>query len=1039
MPQAILYRHIPGTQLDELIRRFRDAAAEDPFGTIFIVPTSYLVREITHHLEEEGVPIVASAITTLQGFAQKVFLDTATVETLISDAESRLILADILTADAIRFPLLAGAGAVNELATLFSVLIMRKVNYPGTLGDLQSAKSAEIGALFDAYLRFLEDHNLVDGSTLFPWATRQFIRTGTRLRTIFIYGFFEPMPCEQDLILALRNSADEFHYALPFAENPAVFKDDGKWLHPDTVIAGEAIDGRRSSLAGLFSRREPWESGGSVRIAERRDGLDEVRAIAQEIRDLIAGGVRPGEIAVAFPDLDQAIPYVEEVFADFNLPYAVSSGQTLLRSPLTRAMLDVLTVPAFGYRRGDVVALLSSPYIRSALVGPEVDLLSREARIVAGAETWDRRLAGLAARLEEERAAPDLPDSARQRLAEKIARIETVREEIGRLFADLECLEGEKTLAGHLAAYRSLLARRHWPAMPEEGDSGVLEREARDLRAFAGLLDTLEGFTRLLPEQRISLVEFSSLLGLLAAGTRSSKKRNRNAVQLVGVRKIAHLSIPYVFLANLVEGVMPRLTTRLPFTTDLETRQLGTRTKADILREERYYFIAALLAARERVYLSYPSADGGSPVIRSGFVDAVRETISTGSWGGSDFPSSRIAAARKAGALLARGEYASAVTDLPPGQTIHDAVRRLIIENECRKGAYDSPYDGLLTREPAITAALAERYGDTAVFSPTALEMYAACPFRFYLSRVLGLEPLPAVDLDLTALERGSLLHKIAFRFYAGWRGDGKGAVTETSYPAALQQILAIGREETDLLLFDSPAWLVEKEHLVGSPHVGRGLLERFLAHETKTASSTFVPHAFELSFGLPVAAGTCDPASTPDAVAIPLNGTDGEVVRIRGRVDRIDCLPDGRFLIADYKTGSSHPSLRDIEAGKAFQLPLYLRAVETLTAMQGVAGCYYTLRRGEIRNKPVFWDTSLKEQFKPFSVSSRSGVEDVRALVDTSLAHLSRCLEGIRSGWFAPRSDPGPCPGYCDFKTVCRFDSLRLLATAEVCNDGTD
>ena len=88
MPRAVLYRHIPGAHLDEFIRQFRDAAARDPFGTVFIVPTSYLVREITHRLDEEGVPIVASAITTLQGFARKVFLDTATVETLIPDAES---------------------------------------------------------------------------------------------------------------------------------------------------------------------------------------------------------------------------------------------------------------------------------------------------------------------------------------------------------------------------------------------------------------------------------------------------------------------------------------------------------------------------------------------------------------------------------------------------------------------------------------------------------------------------------------------------------------------------------------------------------------------------------------------------------------------------------------------------------------------------------------------------------------------------------------------------------------------------------------
>jgi len=271
MPRAVLYRQLPGEGLDEFIRQFRNAAAHDPFGTVFIVPTSYLVREITHRLEEEGVPIIASAITTLQGFARTVFFDTATVETLISDAESRLILTDILTANAARFPLLASLKTVDELATLFSVVIMRKVDYPGALGDLQSARSAEIGALFDAYLRFLEDHNLVDGSTLFARAARQVTGTGARPRTVFIYGLFEPMPCEQDLILALRESADEFHYALPFAENPAVFTDDGNWLHPDTVIAGE----RRSSLANLFSRREPWDSGGFIRIAERRDGLDE--------------------------------------------------------------------------------------------------------------------------------------------------------------------------------------------------------------------------------------------------------------------------------------------------------------------------------------------------------------------------------------------------------------------------------------------------------------------------------------------------------------------------------------------------------------------------------------------------------------------------------------------------------------------------------------------------------------------------------------------------------------------------------------------
>jgi len=94
---------------------------------------------------------------------------------------------------------------------------------------------------------------------------------------------------------------------------------------------------------------------------------------------------------------------------------------------------------------------------------------------------------------------------------------------------------------------------------------------------------------------------------------------------------------------------MPRLTTRLPFATDLETRRLGTRSRADILREERYYFTAALLAARDRVCLSFPAADSGAPAIRSSFIDAVRDAAAPGTWGAESFSASRLAAAAEAG------------------------------------------------------------------------------------------------------------------------------------------------------------------------------------------------------------------------------------------------------------------------------------------------------------------------------------------------------------------------------------------------------
>ena len=56
--------------------------------------------------------------------------------------------------------------------------------------------------------------------------------------------------------------------------------------------------------------------------------------------------------------------------------------------------------------------------------------------------------------------------------------------------------------------------------------------------------------------------------------------------------------------------------------------------------------------------------------------------------------------------------------------------------------------------------------------------------------------------------------------------------------------------------------------------------------------------------------------------------------------------------------------------------------------------------------------------------------------LVDASLARVRDYLHGIRNGRFPPRQDAGPCPGYCGFATVCRFDGLREFSS---CGEGFD
>ena len=46
-------------------------------------------------------------------------------------------------------------------------------------------------------------------------------------------------------------------------------------------------------------------------------------------------------------------------------------------------------------------------------------------------------------------------------------------------------------------------------------------------------------------------------------------------------------------------------------------------------------------------------------------------------------------------------------------------------------------------------------------FSATQLQTYALCPFRFLLSQVLKIEPLPSIETEIDACERGLTLHGI--------------------------------------------------------------------------------------------------------------------------------------------------------------------------------------------------------------------------------------------------------------------------------------
>ncbi|MBR1368465.1 hypothetical protein RJ53_02675 [Methanocalculus chunghsingensis] len=1015
-----LTRILPGQHQSRIIKEMMAALIEAPFQTLLLLPTSRHAGEVRQRLLDEGLSLIESSISTLSGYADAIIETHAGAMRRISDHEKELIIAAILE-DGL-YPLIAPkkhsvSGIAGELRVLFDVLQSRKIAYPGALGDLQSRKSDEIGGVFQEYQRYLLENNLLDRQGSITHAT-DWIRQNGGPKNVFIYGLYEPHPIEQDMLLALKGSSGRFLYALPWMDDSRCFSDDGSWLG---ILKEEDRTVQPPVLARFFDDPLPDKGYPPMSLTRYRDPVDELGGIATSIRTLIDEGASPGDITLVFPAIADAAILIEEIFTEYGIPYSTSTGKVLTRHPLVQSLLRLIELPLSGYRREDLISLLRSPYFRYysdyegtriRLRSDKVDLLSRKAGVQGGEEDWRDRITRYI-RSEEECAAT-FPEEKAHTRNWMINDLQVTLAGIESLIGTLNTLQGEETLAGHLRRYRILLATLRLPNLPPDGDEEMQRREEQILQAFISMLEELERGAAILPKRRIPLSSFLSILSSAAGRRRVTTRRNRHLVTVAGIREVQHLNIPHLFIAGLTEGVMPRIAPRLPLCTYAETRQLETLSGREIIRNERYYFLAALLSAGESISLSYPATDGEKVLLRSGFIASLPET--DGHYDGRKY--SRIVQGISAGRLLAEGEIAKASSLL--GRDLLVVADRISIEDDRRSSQMRTECNGFIGEDNAITASLQKRFGDETVFSATQLEAYARCPFSFYLRYILGIEPLPDIDLDMTALERGNLIHRIAYRFYTG----GRSPPSAGTFADSLETIRSICRDELQRYDRRSPVWIVEGENLLGSD--GHGLLEEFLRYEMRLAESPFAPVYCEYSFGLSAGERYADPTSTPEPVRITLD--DESVFLLKGKVDRIDTTPNGRFCIIDYKTGSS-PGLQDITDGIALQLPLYIRAVENCLGLSPAGGAYYTMKRGDVRCQALVRDQAVDDYFLLFARSRDGGKRPLDDLISESLGWVRRYLEGIRSGQFPITDTPKRCSEYCNYRSVCRFDPLRLIS----------
>ena len=227
-----------------------------------------------------------------------------------------------------------------------------------------------------------------------------------------------------------------------------------------------------------------------------------------------------------------------------------------------------------------------------------------------------------------------------------------------------------------------------------------------------------------------------------------------------------------------------------------------------------------------------------------------------------------------------------------------------------RNGNVLSPWDGRLEPDILRIAAIGTR--DYPV-SPSALEIWATCPYKFLLSRILGIAAPPEAEEDeMSASERGSLVHRILERFVR----EGKQTDTDLLELAEAEFAIAEDRGVTGYPLL----WDMAKEDI----RVG---LQNFLAAEAEWLPNAAGESSAEESFGEGTEVGEI-------SVAIEDLGE----IWFRGKMDRIDVVGD-EVRVRDFKTGRPEPYFdgargrkadRTLANGRAMQLPVYVAAART-------------------------------------------------------------------------------------------------------------
>jgi RecB family exonuclease len=926
--------------------------------------------------------------------------------------------------------------------------------------DALEATDPDLAALYAAYCQTLRESKLADDARILEAATRAtspLVGIPTLLVDVALHTVRE-----RRFVEALRERAPSFLATAPAGDDRTIAALGEPGLRAQE--AHTSLERVQRFVFDPEARRREAEDDGSVMVLSAPGEGRECTELTRQILRHARAGVRFDQMAILVHEPAPYRARLEEALRRARIPAAFAEGtrlpdpagraflallsckahglsavrfaEYLSLGEVPEAQLDGSPPPA----RTDAVApadekiaarlpqpVQLSLFDRTRDAVPPEDAADRavidgklrvprqwerlivDAAVIGGIDRWRRRLAGLQKRLELERAYAEQEGRALQAIDSNLGALGTLRAFAIPLLEDLAALPKEATWG----TWCELLSRLSTRALR---DSERIQTTLAELAPMADVGPVSLDQVRLVLEQRLT-----DLL-------RPPPRRTEGSVFVGTTEHARGRSFHVVLVPGLAERMFPQKILEDTILVDAARKALSPdlETNEDRIKTERLSLRLAVGAATKALVASYPRLDTARerPRVPSFYcLELLR--VARGEL--PELASFTRESAARAGASAvgwpAPLERAQAIDDTEYDLVVLGAVLlgrtptdggtsarylvevnrhlyRALIARHQRWLSKWAAADGVVNIGAEARAALDRHQLDTRAFSASALQGYAECPYRFFLSALLKLSPwqIPDAVEQMPPAEKGSLVHEVIFRFLTRMR-DGDRLPLD---PAVLDE----ATRDLDRIL-DEVALDYEDDLAPAIPRVWQDELALVRADlhlwlKKLAEEGGWIPWRFELAFGLPHHPG--DTERDPESVAEPVVLSSG--IRFRGAIDLVEHDATGALRMTDHKTGRAPPWRRDdeepllVDGGRMLQPVLYALALEKLFPDRKVAGgrLHYCTTRGR-----------FEERWVPLD-------DRARAAADT----LARAVGGDLGEGFLPAAPAEGACTWCDFRSVC-------------------